>query len=199
MSDTLPLFPLNTVVFPGGQLPLRIFEQRYLDMVKQAIAGNTPFGICAPALSAAIREGSEAGTPAVPYTVGTRVHITDWDMPQTGILHIETQAAERFVVRNTRTEPSGLLIGSVDAVSVEPAIAVPDELELAVEILRHVIDEYGDARFPVPHEFGNAVWVGYRLSEVLPLKRSIKQNLLEMNDSVMRLRILTEFLKKQIN
>lgn len=199
MPDTLPLFLLNTVVFPGGQLPLRIFEQRYLDMVKQAIAGNTPFGICAPALSAAIREGSEAGTPAVPYAVGTRVHITDWDMPQTGILHIETQAAERFVVRSTRSEPSGLLIGSVDAVSVEPAIAVPDELELAVEILRHIIDEYGDARFPAPHEFGNAVWVGYRLSEVLPLKLSIKQNLLEMNDSVVRLRILTEFLKKQIN
>lgn len=193
MPDTLPLFPLNTVVFPGGLLPLRIFEQRYLDMVKQAIADNTPFGICA------IHEGSEVGTPAVPYTVGTRVHITDWDMPQTGILHIETQAAERFVVRSTRTEPSGLLIGSVDAVSVEPAIAVPDELELAVEILRQIIDEHGDARFPAPHEFGNAVWVGYRLSEVLPLKRSIKQNLLEMNDSVVRLRILTEFLKKQIN
>lgn len=199
MTDTLPLFPLNTVVFPGGLLPLRIFEQRYLDMVKQAIADNTPFGICAPALSAAIREGSEVGPPAVPHTIGTRVHIIDWDMPQTGILHIETQAAERFVVRSTRTEPSGLLIGSVDAVSVEPAIAVPDELELAVEILRHIIDEYGDARFPAPHAFGNAVWVGYRLSEVLPLKLSIKQNLLEMNDSVMRLRILTEFLKKQIN
>ncbi|MDZ7593842.1 MAG: LON peptidase substrate-binding domain-containing protein [Thiobacillus sp.] len=193
MTDTLPLFPLNTVVFPGGLLPLRIFEQRYLDMVKQAIADNTPFGICA------IREGGEVGTPAVPYTIGTRVHISDWDMPQTGILHIETQATERFVVRSTRTESSGLLIGSVDAVSVEPAIAVPDELELAVEILRHIIDEYGDARFPAPHAFGNAVWVGYRLSEVLPLKLSIKQNLLEMNDSVMRLRILTEFLKKQIN
>lgn len=212
MPDTLPLFPLNTVVFPGGLLPLRIFEQRYFDMVKQAIADNTPFGICAPVWgtpagapplrgdpSAAIREGSEAGTPAVPYAVGTRVHITDWDMPQTGILHIETQATARFVVRSTRTEPGGLLIGSVEAVSAEPASAIPAELELSVEILRHIIDEYGDARFPAPHEFGNAVWVGYRLSEVLPLKLSIKQNLLEMNDSVMRLRILTEFLKKQVN
>jgi hypothetical protein len=60
VSATLPLFPLNTVVFPGGRLPLRVFEQRYLDMVKQAIADNTPFGICA------IREGTETGTPAVP-------------------------------------------------------------------------------------------------------------------------------------
>ena len=189
----LPLFPLNTVVFPGGQLPLRIFEQRYLDMVKQAIADNTPFGICA------IREGSEVGASAIPYAVGTLVRITDWDMPQTGILHIDTHAQERFVVRSTRTEPSGLLTGTVEGVSVESAIAIPDDLELAVEILRHIIDEYGDAHFPGPHELDNAVWVGYRLSEVLPLKLSIKQNLLEMNDSVMRLRMLTEFLKKQIN
>ncbi|MDO9466424.1 MAG: LON peptidase substrate-binding domain-containing protein [Thiobacillus sp.] len=190
---TLPLFPLNTVVFPGGQLPLRIFEPRYLDMVKQAIADNTPFGICG------IREGQETGTPAVPYQVGTRVYVTDWDMPQTGILHIDTQAQDRFVIRNLRTEPSGLLIGTVESVSSEAATAVPDDLELAVEILRHIVNEYGDAHFAAPHEFDNAVWVGYRLSEVLPLKHSIKQNLLEMNDSVTRLRILTEFLKKHIN
>ena len=190
---SLPLFPLNTVIFPGGQLPLRIFEQRYLDMVKQAIAENSPFGICA------IREGTESGAPAVPYSVGTLVRVTDWDMPQTGILHIGTQAEERFVIRSTRTEPGGLLVGTVETVSGEAATAVPQELELAVEILRHIIDEYGDAHFPAPHEFGNAVWVGYRLSEVLPLTLSIKQNLLEMNDSVTRLRILTEFLRKQVN
>jgi Lon protease-like protein len=193
VSTALPLFPLNTVVFPGGRLPLKIFEQRYLEMVKQAIAGNTPFGICA------IREGAETGTPAVPYSIGTRVRITDWDMLQTGILHIDTLAQERFVVRSTHAEPSGLLIGAVEAVSAESAITVPEDLELAVEILRHIISEYGDAHFPAPHDFDNAVWVGYRLSEVLPLRLSIRQNLLEMNDSITRLRILTEFLKKQIN
>jgi Lon protease-like protein len=193
VSTALPLFPLNTVVFPGGRLPLKIFEQRYLEMVKQAIAGNTPFGICA------IREGAETGTPAVPYSIGTRVRITDWDMLQTGILHIDTLAQERFVVRSTHAEPSGLLIGAVEAVSAESAITVPEDLELAVEILRHIISEYGDAHFPAPHDFDNAVWVGYRLAEVLPLRLSIRQNLLEMNDSITRLRILTEFLKKQIN
>jgi Lon protease-like protein len=190
---TLPLFPLNTVVFPGGRLPLRIFEQRYLEMVKQAIADNAPFGICA------IREGAETGAPAVPHLVGTRVVVTDWDMPETGILHIDTQAQERFVIRSTHEKPGGLLVGTVEAVSSEVAVAVPNDLELAVEILRHIVGEYGHAHFPAPHEFDNAVWVGYRLSEVLPLKLSIKQNLLEMNDSVTRLRILAEFLKKQIN
>jgi len=193
VNHTLPLFPLDTVVFPGGVQPLRIFEQRYLTMIKQAIADNTAFGICA------IREGTETGTPAVPYTVGTLVHITDWDMPQNGILHIDTLAQERFVIRNTETDSSGLITGTVESVRPESAMAIPDDLELAVEILRHIVDEYGDAHFPAPHAFDNAVWVGYRLSEVLPLKLSVKQNLLEMNDSVMRLRILTEFLKKQIN
>ena len=190
---TLPLFPLNTLVFPGGRLPLRIFEQRYLDMVKRAIADNTPFGVCA------IREGAEVGALAVPYTIGTRVTITDWDMPQTGILHIDTQAQERFVIRSTHAEPNGLLICTVESVSVEAATAIPDDLLLAAEILRHIVNEYGESNFPAPHDFDDAVWVGYRLSEVLPLKLSTKQNLLEMNDSVERLRILSEILKKQIN
>jgi hypothetical protein len=192
-ADTLPLFPLNTVVFPGGRLSLRVFEQRYLEMVKQSIADGTPFGICA------IREGAETGTPAVPHSVGTLVHVSDWDMPQTGILHVDTRAADRFHVRGVRTESNGLLVGQVEAVSVEAPTPVPAELQLVVEILRRIVDEYGDAHFPAPHAFDDAVWVGYRLSEVLPLKLSTRQNLLEMNDSVMRLRILAEFLRKQIN
>ena len=80
-----------------------------------------------------------------------------------------------------------------------PPSAIPDDLLLAAEILRQIVNEYGDAHFPAPHDFDDAVWVGYRLSEVLPLKLSTKQNLLEMNDSVERLRILSEILKKQIN
>ena len=191
-AGPLPLFPLNTVVFPGGRLSLRVFEQRYLDMVKQAIADETPFGVCA------IREGSETGTPAVPHTVGTLVRVSDWDMPQTGILHVDTRAEERFHVRHVHAQPNGLLIGDVESVTPEAPVAVPGELELVVEILRRIVAEYGDAHFPPPHAFDDAAWVGYRLSEVLPLKLSTRQNLLEMNDSVMRLRILAEFLRKQI-
>jgi Lon protease-like protein len=189
----LPLFPLSTVVFPGGRLSLRIFEQRYLDMIKQAISQGAPFGVCA------IREGQETGTPAVPYEIGTLVRVTDWDMLETGILHVETQAEERFVIRHMQTQPGGLLVGKVDDVSAEPASAIPDALELAVAILRHIVDELGPAHFPPPLAFDDATWVGYRLSEVLPLKLSVKQNLLEMNDSVTRLRILTDFLRKQTN
>jgi hypothetical protein len=87
----------------------------------------------------------------------------------------------------------------VDTIGSEAGIAIPHDLALTVEILRQIIQEYGAEHFPEPHDFDNAVWVGYRLSEVLPLKLSTKQNLLEMNDSVTRLRILAEFIKKQIN
>ena len=193
MTVRVPLFPLQTVIFPGGRLPLRIFEQRYLGMVKQAIADQSTFGICS------IREGNETDALAIPFDVGTLVRVTDWDMPQTGILHIQTEALERFVIRSTRGEASGLLVGKVDEVSPEPALAVPDELALSAEILRHIIDELGAENFPPQHDLDNAVWVGYRLSEVLPLKLNVKQNLLEMNDSLTRLHILTEFLRKQIN
>ncbi|MCA1977809.1 MAG: LON peptidase substrate-binding domain-containing protein [Thiobacillus sp.] len=193
MPAALPLFPLGTLVFPGGRLPLRVFEQRYLDMVKRAIADDTPFGICA------IREGKEVGAPAVPYAVGTRVRIVEWDMPQTGIFHIETEGLDRFVIRSTHTEASGLLIGQVESVSIEAPTAIPEEYELAAEVLEHIVGEYGDARFPPPHAFDDAVWVGYRLSEVLPLSLSIRQNLLEMNDPATRLRILVEILKKHMN
>lgn len=193
MSETLPLFPLNAVLFPGGRLPLRIFEQRYLDLVKRAIADNATFGVCA------IREGSEVGTSAVPHAVGTRVRIVEWDMPQTGILLIDTEGLDRFVIRSTRTEASGLLVGQVEPVSVEAPAAIPDEFELAAEVLEHIVGEYGETRFPPPHALDDAVWVGYRLSEVLPLKLSIRQNLLEMNDSLARLRILVEILRKHMN
>lgn len=192
MTATLPLFPLNTVVFPGGRLPLRIFEQRYMDMVKQAIAERRPFGICA------IREGSEVGAPAVPYDVGTRVEVTDWEMPQTGILHITTRALERFVVRSRQSDAKGLLVGEVDEITPEPHSRVPEDMRMVVDILRHIMEQVGMEAFPAPQQLDNAAWVGYRLAEVLTLKLSVRQNLLEMNDSVTRLRILHEFLKRQI-
>ncbi len=193
MTDSLALFPLQTVVFPGGLLPLRVFEPRYMDMVTQAIAERAAFGICA------IREGRDVDVGAKHYTLGTRVHVMDWDMPQPGILHIQTQALERFVVRSSHSESNGLRIGEVDDVSPEPAIALPEELTLAAEVLYQIINELGAEKFAQPHDFNNATWISYRLSEVLPLKLSVRQNLLAMNDSIARLTILTDFLKKQTN
>ena len=187
----MPLFPLQAVVFPGGLLPLRVFEPRYMDMVTHAIAAETPFGICA------IREGREVDVSVTHHAVGTRVKVVDWEMPQPGILHIQTQALERFVIRATHSEHNGLLIGEVDDMGAEAALAVPDELAMCAEILHHIIEGLGEENFSQPHDYDNAVWVSYRLSEVLPLKLGVRQALLEMNDSVARLSFLADFLNKQ--
>jgi Lon protease-like protein len=191
MSYRMPLFPLQAVVFPGGLLPLRIFEPRYMDMVTQAISAQTPFGICA------IREGREVDVDVTHHAVGTRVAVIDWEMPQTGILHIQTQAHERFVIRTTHCEANGLLMGEVDDVSVEAGVAVPDELGFCAEVLQHIITGLGEDNFVQPHDYANAVWVSYRLSEVLPLKLGVRQALLEMNDAVTRLSFLADFINKQ--
>lgn len=184
-TRTLPLFPLSNIVFPGGRMPLKIFEQRYLDLIKTCLAGNTTFGLCG------IREGSEVGAPAVPYEIGTEVRISEWDMPQTGIFHIVVEGMGRYFTRSWKVETNGLLVAQTESVSEEAACEVPPELRLCVQVLKHLVGGETDAE-----HYDDAVWVGYRLSELLPFKLKVKQDLLEMNDSLMRLRIIDQFLRK---
>lgn len=188
----LPLFPLQTVVFPGGRLPLRIFEQRYLSMVKDAIANDTPFGICA------IREGREVGGGAVPHTIGTLVQIVEWDMPETGIFHILAEGVSRFRLVDSASRADGLLLGEIEILDAEAACPVPETLHLTVEILRHIIEEIGAAQFG-KQRLNDAVWVGYRLAEILPLPLAVRQDLLETHDTLGRLATLADYLRKQIN
>ena len=134
MND-LALFPLNTVLFPGGRLPLRIFEQRYMTMAKACLRDGSPFGVCA------IREGKEVGDPAVPHGVGTLARIGEWDMPQLGVLQIVAQGGERFRILERRAQPDGLLVGDVEILPA-PADAPPGEQHrVPVRILQRVIEE----------------------------------------------------------
>lgn len=188
----LPLFPLHTVLFPGGRLPLKIFEQRYLDLLKDSLGSNQPFGICA------IRDGEEAGEPAIPFEVGTEARVIHWDMPQPGIFHVLVEGGERFIARTFQTKRNGLIVAEVDSYTPEKPVAVGNELRLAVDVLKQIMEDE-DKHFGPERHFDDAVWVGFRLAESLPFKLSVKQNLLEMNDSLMRLRILNEFLRKQGN
>lgn len=187
----LPLFPISNILFPGGRMPLKIFEQRYLELIKNSLANTTTFGLCG------IHEGSEVGAPAVPYEIGTEVRIVEWDMPQTGIFHIVVEGMGRYVARNWKPEANGLLIAQTESVSDETTCAIPDDLRLCVQVLKHILSENG-ANEPrwTNADWENAVWVGYRLSELLPFKLKVKQDLLEMNDSLMRLRIIDQFLRK---
>lgn len=187
----IPLFPLNTVLFPGGLLPIRVFEQRYMDMTKSCMKEELPFGVCL------IKEGSEVGQPAIPMEVGCLARIINWDMPQLGILNLETEGLQRFSIQESRTEDNGLLMATVVTVTSEESQPIPDALQVCASVLQRIIDQVGEDKFVKPFEFNNAVWVGYRLAEVLPLKLTAKQDMLEMNDPITRLHILRKFLVQQ--
>lgn len=187
----IPIFPLKTVLFPGGVLPIRVFETRYMDMTKACMKSETPFAVCL------IKEGEEAGSPAIPEEVGTLAQIVDWDMQEQGILNIRTQGGRRIAIQSTRVEDSGLVMANVTTVTDEAPQPVPEALDHCSALLRKIVAQVGEDKFSPPLDFDDAVWVSYRLAETLPLKLSAKQNMLEMNDPIMRLRILHQFLAQQ--
>ena len=194
-SKSLPLFPLKTVLFPGGLLPLKVFEQRYIDMAKTCISESRPFGVCL------ITQGEEVAVPqgAVPAisTVGTLAHITDWDMPQLGILHIATRGASRFRIRGYASTEGGLVVGEVTAIPDEPTIPLPEQYQPLARLLELIATRVGPQNFPATCNYEDASWVGYRLAEFLPLPLPIKQSMLEINDAGVRMQVLQKFLAQQ--
>ena len=187
----IPLFPLNTVLFPDGLLPLKIFEQRYMDMAKACLRDATPFGVCL------IKEGREVGTQAVPETTGTLATITDWDMPQLGVLQVKTRGGQRFSIQNFADNGKGLLMAEVQLLDNEPSLQLPDEHLVCATVLRSVMESVGKENFFEPFRFDDASWVSHRLAEVLPLTLPVKHILLELNDSRMRLGTLQQIMHKQ--
>jgi Lon protease-like protein len=192
----VPLFPLGSVLFPGGRLPLRIFEQRYMDMAKACFKESGSFGIC---LIAAGEEVARPGEkPAEPHSVGTLAHIADWDMQQLGVLDIVAQGGERFRLKRHWAEPSGLLCGEVELIESPPVLPVPGSYARLVPLLRAIIDDLGAATPgapAAPHRFFDAGWLGMRYAEVLPIPLVARQKLLEIEDSIDRLEIIYRFLE----
>ncbi|HTQ78095.1 MAG TPA: LON peptidase substrate-binding domain-containing protein [Burkholderiales bacterium] len=184
----IPLFPLDTVLFPGGLLPLRIFEQRYLAMAKECLRDERPFGVCL------IREGAEVGAPATPEEVGCLARIVNWDMQQLGLLQIVVQGAQRFRVLAREDRSDGLVVASVEPLPEEIDSPVPEELSGARRLLERIAAEHGERLFAKPFRFESCVWVGARLAEVLPLPLESKQRLLELGDGPRRLEILQRLL-----
>src|SRR5258705_2741819 len=182
--DEIALFPLNTVLFPGGRLPLRIFEQRSMDMAKRCLRDESPFGVCA------IREGTEvnsaAGAPAVPADVGCTARIAQWDMAQLGVLEIIAQGESRFRILERRVERNGLQLAKVELLPAENDAAVPDHCSACVRLLERVIEQHGGL-LPSPHRLDSAAWVSAPLAELLPLPLAAKQELLELDDAAKRL------------
>ena len=187
----IPLFPLSTVLFPGGVLSLKVFEQRYLDMAAACMKDHAPFGVCL------IASGKEVGETAVPHTVGTMAHIDHGDMPQLGILMLEVHGGQRFRIVSQRTQPDGLLHAEVELFDEQPRQAVPPAQQALLPLLRKVASDVGPEKMPEPHDFDDAAWVGYRLTEVMPVQSLAKQKLLELDDPVSRLEILFTYLAQR--
>ena len=186
----LPIFPLNAVLFPSGLLPLRIFEHRYMDMIKACLKNDQPFGV------SLIKDGSETGA-AITEEVGCLANIIDWDMQELGILNVKALGVERFVIADTWVLANGLMMAKVNRISAEPPVALAGKNQACARVLQQIVARLGAENFHSPLEYDDAVWVSYRLVEVLPLKLLAKQQMLEMNDPSMRIEILHNFLIQQ--
>jgi len=190
-SLRIPIFPLNTVLFPGGLLPLKVFEARYMDMTRDCLKRDQPFGVCL------IHEGSEVGAPAVPQGIGCLAKILEWDMQQQGILNLKTRGSQRFRILERETSTQGLISADVELIPPEASVAVPEKFAPCARLLEIVVADQGKPVFAEPHAFDDAAWVGYRLTEILPVPLLAKQKLLELTDSLARLSILQRFLESR--
>jgi len=177
----LPLFPLNTVLFPEGPLPLRIFEPRYLDMVSACLRRGNGFGICL------IESGAEVGEVAKTYQVGTLARITDWHQRNDGLLGITVVGEQRFQIVSTQVHPNQLIQAQVELIDNESATELPTEYLPITDFLRQLIKQVPDLFAPVPLKYSDATWVGCRLAELLPIPLTQKQYLLQMNEPIQRL------------
>lgn len=180
---TAPLFPLGTVLFPGGPLALRIFEPRYLGMIRGCLQSSQCFGV------ALIAQGSEVGI-AQTRAIGTLAEIVDWYPASNGLLGVTVHGRERFRLRRSTRQRDGLYVGEVELLAAEPEVALPDEDRELASLLKPVLLSLGKLYEKVPRAYEDASWVGYRLAETLPLPSATKQALLEMDDAMERLDIL---------
>jgi Lon protease-like protein len=186
MSVVLPLFPLNTVLFPGGPLRLRIFEPRYLDMVSRCMRESSAFGV------ALIIEGREAGGAARTTAVGTTARIVDFERLEDGLLGITARGEQRFTIGEVKTQSDGLNIADVTMLPDEPVMEIPEDLGILVELLKQALAQVGAVYGNDTPQYQSASWVGMRLAEILPLPMPEKQQCLEMDNAVERLRLLRE-------
>jgi len=185
-ASVIALFPLHTVLFPGGPLPLRIFETRYTDMVRRCMREQQPFGVVL------IQEGDEAGPVATTATIGCSARIADFYTLKDGLLGISCVGERKFRVLRVWRAADGLNMGEVDWIEPEPARALPGEYARLGATVRRAVDELSQQYQHVEKHFDDAAWVGARLTELLPIELNDKQVLLELDDPIARLGALLE-------
>ncbi|MCO5106842.1 MAG: LON peptidase substrate-binding domain-containing protein [Burkholderiaceae bacterium] len=197
MVRDLAIFPLGTVLFPGGVLPLRVFEARYLDLVRECAAADAPFGVCL------ITEGSEVGEAAQHEAVGCTAHIVDFGMEDAGVLNLRTVGGQRFRVLERRVRKDRLVRADVEMIDPDDPAPVSEEYAACASLLRRLVDDLV-AREPDPmrqmiarpYDFDSAAWVGNRLCEFLPIPPRARQKLMELDDALTRLSLIQQYLKQ---
>jgi uncharacterized protein len=211
---TLPLFPLSTVLFPDGLLPLQIFELRYLNMVKKCMADGTEFGVVAQTVRHDAQPeslaASEANVPALPMSqetftvIGTTAKITSHFVPQPGLIRIDCVGGQRFSIVGTQQQTGGLWVAQVQTIAADLVIPVPAELLDAVTALRHVIttlaSQAGEASFmPIakPYLFDDCGWVANRWCELIPMQSAQRHRLLMLDNPLIRLELVQDMLLEQ--
>ena len=178
----LGLFPLQTVLLPGAALGLRVFERRYLDLVRDCMRSGTSFGVCL------ILEGNEAGPPPLPAAFGTEARIEDFGSGNDGLLTLRVRGARRFHATRTRVRDSGLVVAEVEWCDPDPDDELRPEHALLGTLLQRILDQVGGEHAKAaPARFDDAAWVGWRLAELLPLSDQQRQSLLQQHDPHARL------------
>jgi Lon protease-like protein len=192
---SIPLFPLQAVLFPGGLLSLKVFEARYLDLISACMRENKPFGVLS------LRQGTEvrkAGETIAMETIGTLAELIDVDSAQHGILQVRCRGTQRFEVQSRKQQPDGLWLAQARPLADDDASLPTDKLVETVRGLANAIatlKQQGSEPFLKPFKFDHAGWVANRWCEILPISIAAKQKLMELPDPQVRLQLVDEFLR----
>ncbi len=189
--DEYPLFPLSLVLFPGGSLSLRIFEPRYLAMVRDCARDNRPFGV-----TLLLRKDEDSDVDST-LAVGTLARIVDFYTLPDGLLGIRAEGGQRFHVDSARARDDGLLMGTLELWPDEPSEPVPPEYSLLATLAESLLEKiYQGQQSPTKAQIDDASWVSFRLAEILPFTLGESQQLLELEDAGERLQRIVEALPR---
>jgi len=199
--SSLPLFPLGTVLFPGGLLPLRIFEVRYLDMIARCHKAGAPFGVVSLTRGSEVRVAGAA--PEAFSAVGTLAVITSFDAPSPGLMANQCTGAQRFRITARDQLRHGLWVADVQRMDMDMAVPVPPDLQgtaNALEKVIHTLQQRAGSpeQLPIlePFQLDDCGWVANRWCELLPLPLELKQRLMELDNPLVRLELVSDVLAR---
>ena len=206
---SLPLFPLGTVLYPGGLLPLQIFEVRYLDMIGKCHKAGAPFGIISLTEGSEVRRPKNAGPSGDGFAqeafcnVGTLATITEFSVPQPGLMMIRCVGTQRFEISAREKLKHGLWIANVTRLEDDQAVPVPDDLQRTANALGKLIKSLQERKVPddqmpllAPYQLEDCGWVANRWCELLPMPVDLKQRLMELDNPLLRLELVSDILDR---